>query len=68
MGPLGAGTLVFSEFREVLDALPLQRAVAESPMGSALSALQSMLVLRGQLLQRLSIEQVSAALWPAPAA
>lgn len=57
----GDGAIDFREFSQVLDALPLQRAVAESPVGSALSALQSMMVLRGQLLQRLTIDQLAAA-------
>ena len=57
----GSGSLDYGEFCEVLAALPLQRAVAESPLGSALSALQSLLVLRGQLLQRLSIDQLASA-------
>ena len=57
----GSGSLDFAEFCQVLDALPLQRTVEESPLGSAMSALQSLFVLRGQLLQRLTIEQLAEA-------
>ena len=56
----GDGSLDFDEFRQVLDALPLQRTVADSTLGTALSALQSLFVLRSQLLARLSIDQVRA--------
>jgi Ca2+-binding EF-hand superfamily protein len=57
----GDGSLDYVEFCQVLDALPLQRNVQESTFGSALSAIQSLLVLRSSLLDRLSIEQLSAA-------
>ena len=57
----GSGSLDYGEFCEVLDALPLQRALQESPLGFAVAALQSMLVLQSQLLSALSIEQLAAA-------
>ena len=57
----GSGSLDYGEFCEVLDALPLQRTIGESPLGFAVSALQSMFVLRSQLLNRLSIEQLAGA-------
>ena len=45
----------------MLEALPLQRTVEESSFGLALSALQSLIVLRGQLLRRLTLEQLASA-------
>ena len=57
----GSGTLDFGEFCEVLDALPMQRTLEESPLGSAVSAMQSIFVLRPQLLNRLTFGQLSAA-------
>ena len=62
----GSGDLDFREFCEVLDALPLQRTVDESPFGSAVSALQSLFILNRQLLQRLSIAQLAAAVPASP--
>ena len=57
----GSGSLDYGEFCQVLDALPLQRAIKESPLGYAVSALQSMLVLKSQLVSALSIEQLASA-------
>lgn len=57
----GSGALDFTEFCEVLDALPMQRAPNESPIRTAISAAQSVFVLRPQLLARLSIGQLMAA-------
>ena len=57
----GSGSLDYTEFCAVLDALPLQRTVGESPFGAAVSAVQSLLVLRSNLIERLSFPQLASA-------
>ena len=57
----GSGTLDYGEFCEVLEALPLQRPFEESPLGSAVGALQSLFVLNSSLVSRLSLGQLASA-------